>query len=108
MEVGEKNNLDLRRGNAYSGSQLFVDTGSLWLVALVVPSIGSRRIAHPRVDEYFFVTVRDIPGCRRYVHLLSDSFSKGAVGPLIYRNGPRIQWINFVPQVNRSVSDLHA
>ena len=90
MEVGKKNNLDLSRGNFYSGPQLLVDTGSLRLVALVMPSIGSRRIAHPRIDQYFFLAVRNIPGCCRNVDLLSDSFSKGAISPLIYRNDSRI------------------
>jgi len=90
MEVGEKDNLDLSWGNSHSGSQLFINTGSLWLVALVVPSICSRRIAHPCVDQDFFFTVRDIPSCCRNVDLLPDSFSESAVTPLIYRNDPRI------------------
>ena len=90
VEVGEKDNLDLSRGNSYLGSQLLINAGSLRLVALVMPSVGSYRIAHPRVDEYFFFAVRDIPGCCRDVDLLSDSFSEGAVSPLIYRYDPSI------------------
>ena len=100
VEMCEKNRGDRLGRNARTAHELLVDPSTGRLKAFVVPLVGPCRLTHAGVHQQVFLSVSQVPGRRRYIHLLADPSSHRAIRSPIQGDRAGIQGNNLISHLS--------